>query len=130
MQILNTPILILDEPRFAYRGLLVDVSREYFDISFLKTSVLQSIAMAKINVLHLHLSDDDTIPLELPSFPGITEYAAWSSKETYSVQDMRDLIKEAALYGIKVIPEFDLPAHSHAFGRYPSLNDNVLCMNK
>lgn len=85
MQILNTPILILDEPRFAYRGLLVDVSREYFDISFLKTSVLQSIAMAKINVLHLHLSDDDTIPLELPSFPGITEYAAWSSKETYSV---------------------------------------------
>lgn len=87
-------------------------------------------AMAKINVLHLHSSDDDTLPLELPSFPGITANSAWSPSEIYTVQNMKDLMKEASKYGIKVIPEFDLPAHSHAFGRYPSLKDNVLCMDK
>lgn len=43
---------------------------------------------------------------------------------------MKDLILEASKQGIKVIPEFDLPAHAHAFGRYPSLKDNVLCMDK
>jgi len=109
---------------------MIDVSREYFDIHFIMTSVLQSMSMSKINVLHLHITDDDTNPLQLPSFPDITKYSAWSDKEVYTAQEMKDLVKEATTYGIKVIPEFDLPSHAHAFGRYPDLKPLVLCMDR
>lgn len=91
---------------------------------------MQSISLSKINYLHLHISDDDSIPMDLPSFPDLTKYAAWSEKETYSVNQIKDLIAYAKTFGIEVIPEFDLPAHAMGFSQYPSLKDLILCTDR
>lgn len=72
-------------------------------------------SLAKLNVLHIHLSDDDSLNLELPSFPGIVEYAALKKNQIYTAQDMRDIVHYASVLGIKVIPEIDVPGHSLAF---------------
>lgn len=87
-------------------------------------------ANAKINYLHLHVSDDDSNPMDLPSFPGLTGYTAWSSKEKYTVDQIKDLITYAKTFGIEVIPEFDLPGHTMGFSKYPSLKSLILCTEK
>lgn len=112
-------VTIKDQPRFPWRGLLIDVSRHFMPIDVLKRNI-DGMAAVKMNVLHLHLSDDQGFRMESKRFPKLTETA--SEGMFYTQAEMRDLISYAYGRGIRIVPEFDVPGHSRAIlTAYPEL---------
>jgi hexosaminidase len=110
---------IEDVPRFPWRGLMIDVSRHFISMDALKRN-LEAMAALKMNVLHLHLSDDQGFRLESKEFPKLTEMG--SDGLFYTQAEMRDLVAYASDRGVRVVPEFDMPGHSAAwFVGYPAL---------
>jgi hexosaminidase len=113
-------IHIEDTPRFAWRGLSIDVSRHFISMEVLKRNV-DGMAAVKMNVLHLHLSDDQGFRLESREFPKLQELG--SDGMYYRQSEMRELIAYASDRGIRIVPEFDMPGHSTAwFVGYPELS--------
>jgi hexosaminidase len=109
-----------DSPRFPWRGLSIDVSRHFISLATLKRNV-DAMAAVKMNVLHLHLSDDQGFRLESREFPKLQELG--SDGMYYTQSEMRELIAYAGDRGIRVVPEFDMPGHSTAwFVGYPELS--------
>ncbi|WP_010515926.1 beta-N-acetylhexosaminidase [Komagataeibacter oboediens] len=100
-----------DAPRFAWRGLLVDVSRHFMSIAALKRQ-LDMMELTKLNVLHLHLSDGQGFRVESRLYPRLQQVA--SHGEYYTQQQVRELVAYAAQRGIRIVPEFDTPGHSYA----------------
>ena len=115
-------VAIKDQPRFPWRGLLIDVSRHFIPIEVLKRN-LDGMAAVKMNVLHWHLSDDQGFRVESKRFPKLT---GMGSEGMYYTQDeIRDFIAYAHARGIRVVPEFDTPGHSRSwFPGYPELASN------
>jgi hexosaminidase len=112
-------VTIKDQPRFPWRGTLIDVSRHFIPIDVLKRN-LDGMAAVKINVLHWHLSDDQGFRAESKVFPKLTRMG--SEGMFYTQAEIRDLIQYAHDRGIRVIPEFDTPGHSRSwFPGYPEL---------
>src|SRR5271156_4343190 len=110
---------IEDSPRFPWRGLSIDVSRHFISMATLKRNV-DAMAAVKMNVLHLHLSDDQGFRLESREFPKLQELG--SDGMYYTQSEMRELIAFAGDRGIRIVPEFDMPGHSTAwFVGYPEL---------
>jgi hexosaminidase len=113
-------IHIADTPRFPWRGLSIDVSRHFISMAVLKRNV-DALAAVKMNVLHLHLSDDQGFRLESREFPKLQEQG--SDGMYYSQSEMRELVVYASDRGIRIVPEFDMPGHSTAwFIGYPELS--------
>ena len=102
---LTARISIADSPRFAWRGLLIDAARHFIPVDDLKR-VLNGMALLKLNVLHLHLSDDQAFRFESLAFPGL------ASMECYNQADLAELVLYASARGIRVIPELDVPGHT------------------
>lgn len=115
----NAPLLhVEDAPRFAWRGLMIDTVRHFMSIAAIKRQI-DAMELAKLNVLHLHLSDNEGFRLESRRFPKLT---AAAPMQVYTQAEMRDLVAYAGERGIRVVPEFDLPGHSLALLRaYPEL---------
>ncbi len=137
--------VITDEPRFAYRGFMMDVSRHFFDKEFIKKQ-MDALAYYKLNRLHLHLTDAAGWRLEIKKYPRLTEFAAWrefptwkewwnngrryeeeGSKDAhggyYTQDDIRELVAYAQERFITVIPEIEMPAHSEeVLTAYPELS--------
>src|ERR1041385_2100383 len=112
-------IRINDQPRFPWRGLLIDVARHYEPIEVLKRN-LDAMAAVKLNVFHWHLSENQGFRVESKKFPKLT--ALGSDGLFYTQSEVRDLIAYAYARGIRVVPEFDMPGHSTAwFVGYPDL---------
>jgi hexosaminidase len=110
---------IEDSPRFPWRGLSIDVSRHFVSMPVLKRNV-DAMAAVKMNVLHLHLSDDQGFRLESKEFPKLQELG--SDGMYYTQTEMHELIAYSGDRGIRVVPEFDMPGHSTAwFVGYPEL---------
>jgi hexosaminidase len=112
-------VTIKDQPRFPWRGLLIDVSRHFIPLDVLKRN-LDGMAAVKMNVLHWHLSDDQGFRVESKKFPKLHEMG---SEGLYYTQDeIRDFIAYAHDRGIRVLAEFDMPGHSRSwFVGYPEL---------
>jgi hexosaminidase len=118
---------IVDYPRFAYRGAMLDVARHFFSPDEVKRYIDQ-IALYKINYLHLHLADDQGWRIEIESWPRLTEYGG--STEVgggpggyYTKAQFRDLVSYAAARNITIVPEIDMPGHTNAaLASYPELN--------
>ena len=137
--------VITDEPRFAYRGFMMDVSRHFFDKEFIKKQ-MDALAYYKLNRLHLHLTDAAGWRIEIKKYPRLTEFAAWrefptwkewwnngrryeeeGSKDAhggyYTQDDIRELVAYAQERFITVIPEIEMPAHSEeVLTAYPELS--------
>jgi hexosaminidase len=112
-------VVIRDQPRFPWRGLLIDVSRHFIPIDVLKRN-LDGMAAVKMNVLHWHLSDDQGFRAESKVFPKLTGMG--SDGFFYTQAEIRDLIQYAHDRGIRVMPEFDMPGHSRSWViGYPEL---------
>jgi hexosaminidase len=117
---------IEDAPRFAYRGVMLDVARHFFNVGTV-TSVIDRIALAKINHLHLHLSDDQGWRLHIDSWPELTRRASsgavgGGTGGFYTADDYREIVDYAADRFITIVPEIDLPGHTHAaLVAYPEL---------
>ena len=112
-------VIIKDQPRFPWRGLLIDVSRHFSPIDVLKRN-LDGMAAVKMNVFHWHLSDDQGFRAESKVFPKLTGMG--SDNQFYTQAEIRDLIAYAHERGIRVVPEFDMPGHSRSWViGYPEL---------
>lgn len=115
-------VTIKDQPRYPWRGLLIDVSRHFIPMDVLKRN-LDGMEAVKMNVLHWHLSDDQGFRAESKKFPKLTSMG--SEGKFYTQEEIRDLIAYAHDRGIRVIPEFDTPGHSRSwFVGYPELASN------
>ncbi len=134
---------INDYPRFKWRGLMLDVSRHFFDKNYVK-EVIDGLALHKMNVLHLHLVDDQGWRIEIKKYPKLTsiggfrvdqEDASWSAREFnkptdkanfggfYTQEDIKEIVSYAASKGIQVVPEIEMPAHvMSAIAAYPELS--------
>jgi len=122
-----SPVHIEDAPRFRYRGVMLDVVRHFFPVDDV-LRLIDAIALLKINVLHLHLTDDQGWRIHIDSWPDLTAVGARGAVGDapggfYSKEDLRRIIAYAAERFITVVPEIDLPGHTNAaLHAYPELN--------
>ena len=123
------PLLtIQDEPQYGYRGLMLDCSRHFWTVDELKKTI-RNMSFFKLNVLQLHLTDNNSWRLELEKYPNLVkagtyyrDYPALSGKY-YSKADMKELVRYASLHGVDLIPEINLPAHATALlAAYPEFS--------
>lgn len=120
-------VVISDYPRFSWRGSMLDVSRHFFTVEETKRYI-DEISMYKINVLHLHLSDDQGWRIAINSWPRLATYGG--STEVgggpggYYTQDQyEDIVRYAAQHFITIVPEIDSPGHTNAaLASYADLN--------
>ncbi|HET6626541.1 MAG TPA: beta-N-acetylhexosaminidase [Nocardioidaceae bacterium] len=118
---------VSDEPRFAWRGAMLDVARHFFSVDEVKRYI-DLLAMYKVNVLHLHLADDQGWRIEIDGWPRLTTYGG--STEVgggpggyYTKAEYAELIDYAQQNHIMVVPEIDMPGHTNAaLASYPELN--------
>jgi hexosaminidase len=114
------PVSISDAPRWSWRSLLVDVSRHFLPVPTI-LAIVDGMAANKLNVLHLHATDDEAWPLASSSLPNLT-MAAYAPEAVYDHADIELLVEYAWERGIVVVPEIDSPAHATAFAiGYPQL---------
>jgi len=132
---------IEDWPEFGWRGAHLDVSRHFWDVQTIERYV-DLLAMHKLNVLHLHLNDDQGWRVEIPNWPKLTSVGAWrdGSPIGHEDDDVRDTVRHGGFYtredlehiasycavrGISVVPEIDLPGHAQAvLAAYPELGNH------
>ncbi|MBD0779157.1 beta-N-acetylhexosaminidase [Maribacter sp. ANRC-HE7] len=120
---------IIDNPTFGFRGAMLDVARHFFSVDDVK-KYIDLLAYYKINVLHLHLTDDQGWRIEIKSWPKLTEIGG--STEVggeaggfYTQEDYKDIVAYAAKHHMTIIPEVDMPGHTNAASvAYPFLNGN------
>ncbi|CAL3970358.1 unnamed protein product [Diplocarpon coronariae] len=110
--LVEQPVAIADGPRYPYRGVMLDTARNFVSLAKIKEQV-DGLALAKLNVLHLHLTDTQSWPVQVAAFPAMTR-DAYSAREVYAADDLLDLIGYAGARGVRIIPEVDMPAHAAA----------------
>lgn len=137
---------IADEPRFGWRGLMLDVSRHFFPKTFVKKYIDQ-LSRYKMNVFHWHLTDDNGWRIEIKSLPKLTEIGAWRVPRTgrwgnfdppqpgekateggyYTQEDIKEIVAYAKARFVTIVPEIDVPGHSlAAIAAYPELSTTGL----
>ncbi|KAG0501197.1 hypothetical protein HPP92_001269 [Vanilla planifolia] len=126
VEVYKAPWYIHDEPRFPFRGLLLDTSRHFLPVNVIK-QVIESMSFAKLNVLHWHIIDEESFPLEVPTYPNLWEgsYTKW---ERYTVEDAHEIVDFAKRRGIHIMAEVDVPGHGKSWGiGYPDLWPSPNC---
>lgn len=130
-------VRIEDAPRFSWRGAMLDVARHFWTPAEVRRFI-DLMAIHRLNVLHLHLTDDQGWRLEIKRYPRLTEMGSWRSASQvgadadrlddrphggyYTHDDIRELVSYAAARGIDIVPEIDLPGHVRAvLAAYPEL---------
>ena len=112
-------VKIIDQPRFPWRGLMIDVARHFMPVDVIKRN-LDAMEFVKLNVLHLHLSDDQGFRVQSKVFPDLTKLG--SNGQFYTQDQIKDIISYADARGIRIIPEFDMPGHTQSwFASHPEL---------
>ncbi len=112
-------VVIQDAPRFPWRGLLIDVCLHWMPMEVILRN-LDLMASVKMNVLHLHLSEDQMFGIESKIFPRLHEVGAEGN--FFTQEEMKKIIAYADQRGIRIVPEFDVPGHCTAMLRaYPEL---------
>ena len=112
-------VKIEDQPRFPWRGLLIDVGRHFEPVAVLKRN-LDAMAAVKLNVFHWHLSEDQGFRVEIKKYPKLHQLG--SDGNYYTQEQVKDIIAYARDRGIRVVPEFDIPGHSTSWlVGYPEL---------
>lgn len=136
-------VSVEDKPRFSYRGTMLDVARHFMPKDNL-LRFIEVMAMHKLNVLHLHLTDDQGWRIQINRYPKLTETGAWRRESSrgswragvfdglphggyYTQDDLREIVAFAADRHVTVIPEIDVPGHSQAaIAAYPELGVPLL----
>ncbi|MEV0522038.1 beta-N-acetylhexosaminidase [Streptomyces sp. NPDC050439] len=131
---------ITDVPRRAWRGFMLDVARHFQPVSFLRRYV-DLLALHKLNVLHLHLTDDQGWRMPVADYPLLTEVGARRAQSmvgpdgsdifdgtphegAYTARELRDLVAHAADRGVTIVPEVEMPGHTRAaLAAYPELGN-------
>jgi hexosaminidase len=116
----RAPVAIDDEPKYPHRGLLLDVARHWFTLDDIKRTI-DGLAMNKMNVLHLHITDTQSWPLEVPALPELSKKGAYAAELTYSPEAVAELHQYAVHRGVQLILEIDMPGHVGIEAAYPGL---------
>jgi hexosaminidase len=111
-QIKNTPIKIYDEPRFPWRGLMIDPARHFLRKETI-FRIIDSLEYAKLNVLHVHWLDAQSFPIVIQNFEKLHEKGAYCPSCIYNEETLNQFVHYARLRGIRVVPEFDMPGHAY-----------------
>ena len=122
-------VLIIDEPKYDFRSNMLDVSRHFFSVSFIKKH-LDLLSYYKINTFHWHLTDDQGWRIEINKYPKLTSVGAWRTEADgsrhggfYTQQEVREVVNYAADRYITVVPEIEMPGHAvAALAAYPELS--------
>ena len=109
----DIPLHISDKPTFPFRGLMIDTARHFLPMTLILNN-LDAMAMNKLNVLHWHISDSQSFPYAPQTMPELARKGAYHPRRIYTPGDVRTLVREAYLRGIRVIPEVDMPGHTNA----------------
>ena len=110
---------IRDQPRFRWRGLMIDAARHFMPMPVIKRN-LDAMAAVKLNTFHWHLSDDQSFRVQCRTFPLLNQ--ASTDGQFYTKAQVRDVLAYAAARGIRVVPEFDVPSHTTSWiVAYPRL---------
>ncbi|XP_013100920.1 probable beta-hexosaminidase fdl isoform X1 [Stomoxys calcitrans] len=125
-------VIIIDAPKFRYRGLMLDTSRHFFSVEAIKRTIA-GMSHAKLNRFHWHITDSQSFPYVSKHYPELAAHGAYSERETYTDADVRDIVGYAKLHGIQVIPEIDAPAHAGNgwdWGPKRGMGELSLCINQ
>ncbi|NML23547.1 beta-N-acetylhexosaminidase [Pseudoflavitalea sp. G-6-1-2] len=132
-------VSIQDEPRFGYRGMMLDCSRHFFDLAFVK-KYIDYLALHKFNYFHWHLTDDQGWRIEIKKYPELMSKGAWRNGTVigrypgtgndnehyggyYTQEQVKEIVQYAADRHITVVPEIEMPGHaSAAITAYPDLS--------
>lgn len=106
----HAPVAIEDSPKFPHRGILMDVARNWFEVEDIKRTI-DGMAMSKMNRLHLHITDSQSWPLEIPSLPKLAEKGAYRKGLSYSPKDIAGIYEYGIARGVETIMEIDMPGH-------------------
>jgi hexosaminidase len=121
--------LIVDHPSYSYRGFMLDVARHFFTAGDVK-AVIDYLALYKMNMLHLHLSDDQGWRIEIKSWPNLALHGGSTQVGGgmggfYTQEQYSDIVSYAQSRYITIVPEIDMPGHTNAaLSSYPELNCN------
>jgi hexosaminidase len=110
--IIEQPVHIEDAPLYPWRGIMVDTGRNFISVPKLKEQI-DGLALSKMNILHWHLTDSQSWPVDMHTYPEMTR-DAYSVRESFSRSDIADVIEYARSRGVRVVPEVDTPGHSAA----------------
>ncbi len=122
LEVPSLPYVIQDFPQYTWRGLMVDVTRHFVPLTLLKRCV-DAMQLSKLNVLHLHLSDAQSFPMLLDDTPELklSQLAAMGAydiiQKVYTKDSLIDLVGYARVRGVDIVPEIDVPAHTHVWGK-------------
>ena len=120
------PIKIYDAPKFEHRGINLDVSRNWFSVSDIKRQI-DALAYNKMNRFHLHITDSQSWPLEIPALPELAAKGAYRPDLVYTPRDFKNIQRYAAIQGVEMITEIDMPGHTSSI--YYSFPDLIAAFN-
>jgi hexosaminidase len=106
---------IVDSPRFPWRGLLIDTSRHWLPVESI-LDVIRAMSYSKLNTLHWHIVDGQSFPLESAVYPLLSLQGAYHPNQVFTQEDVVKIVSYANDHGVRVVPEFDMPAHSSSWG--------------
>ncbi|XP_018331702.1 chitooligosaccharidolytic beta-N-acetylglucosaminidase [Agrilus planipennis] len=115
-----------DAPVYTYRGLTLDTSRNFISVEAIKRNI-DAMAASKLNRFHWHITDTHSFPFYSKSQPQLSKLGAYSPKKVYMPDQIEDIVEYARVRGVKVVPEFDAPAH---VGEGWQDSGFVVCLNK
>eukprot|EP00049_Salpingoeca_infusionum_P001077 m.44964 g.44964 ORF g.44964 m.44964 type:complete len:1294 (+) comp10858_c0_seq5:36-3917(+) len=133
--IYNTPISIVDSARYPVRGLMLDTANHFLPVSSI-TQTLDIMSACKMNVLHWHIVDSYSFPLQVPQHPVLSQKGAWDASESqdyaggpnddpkaiYTLDDLNTIKQYALERGVRVLMEVDVPGHAYSWGLgYPNI---------
>lgn len=104
------PVDIQDAPKFPHRGILLDVARTFYPVDTIYR-IIDGMSYSKLNRLHLHITDSQAWPLEVPALPELVETGAYAPWAVYSTEDLENIQVYAIQRGVEVIVEIDTPGH-------------------
>ena len=130
---------VTDRPAYPYRGVMIDTARNWVGVDTIM-EVIDGLSYNKLNVLHWHLTDTQSFPLQVEKSKNEEDLAYWemakwgsySTDKIYSAKDIRDVVQYAILRGVKVLPEIEAPSHVNSGWKflqtkYPQLGKLILC---
>ncbi|BBN00792.1 hexosaminidase [Marchantia polymorpha subsp. ruderalis] len=120
-------VFISDKPNYPHRGILLDIARNFFPVEDIKRTI-RALSHNKLNVLHLHITDAQSFPLEIKSEPDLAVKGSFGPQFIYYQEHVVDLVRYGRRHGVRVIPEIDAPGHTASWGgAHP---DIVTCLDE
>ncbi len=148
-------VSITDSPRFKWRGLMLDCSRTFWSVEYVKRTI-RLMSLYKMNMLHLHLTDDQGWRIEIEKYPELTQKGAqfpekWNEPKAregfYSKNDIREIVDYATQHNVTIVPEIEMPGHTlavlacypelsctggpfeiHPFFKGPNVHEDIFCV--